>query len=189
MRNKTLYLLFVLFLFSCESNAILDPKNQAATYFPLAPGNSWTYSGWNGTEQTITYRIIEQKLIGSQVYFSFGVSAEHTEWIRIAGGSVYKLINGREVLWLDFTKNDGANYYYNPTPYSGRWKVHVQRDRTVEYDIGQKYKYLDCVDFFFDLPHAVDEEQGFAFAPGVGIVNFYGTWVNLFLKSYSISPD
>lgn len=188
MRIKLFGILTIISFVACDPATLLGPEKQAATYFPLKVGNTWTYSGWNGTGQLITYEIFEQKMIGGHVYFAFGSSPEYAEWIRISGGMVYKLVQGMEKKWLDFTKNDGEKYIYRPgfDNFSDNWDVHVRRDRTVEYEIGQKYTYLNCADFFFDLPGAVDDEHGFVFAPGVGIVKFYGAWVNLYLQSYSI---
>ncbi|KAA3612132.1 MAG: hypothetical protein DWQ05_19210 [Calditrichaeota bacterium] len=185
--------IMLLLIMGCETSNINGPEKQASTYLPLKVGNSWTYSRipQYGENNKTTYQIFSEKTVANKKYYAFGASLDYTDWIRIDGGKIYKLVDGADILWLDFTKEDDTTYPYFPDgdPNTEDWVVLVSRDRVAEYELDKKFTYVNCADFYFDLPGAVDDEHGFVFAPGVGIVTFYGAWVNMYLESYSISNE
>ncbi|MCA9731919.1 MAG: hypothetical protein H6696_06510 [Deferribacteres bacterium] len=185
-----LYTTLPFVLFGCRSDNLTGTEGLAATFFPLHVGNTWVYTHM-GSTATITYQVYAKKVIGTHLYYQFGSSQEYADWLRIDGGKVYRLENNTDVLWLDFNRQDGDQYNYpqENTSQLGGYVVTVRRDQIKEYELEQKYKYTDCVNFFFDIPQAVDDEHGYIFAPGIGIVNFYGAWVNLYLESWSIAEE
>ncbi len=69
--------------------------------------------------------------------------------------------------YLDFSRSGGATYQ------SGEYTATVKRNFTVDILWGT---IENCSDFYFDVIDCADEETGFTFAPGIGLVRVYGAW-------------
>jgi hypothetical protein len=168
-----------------ELSSLLNITNTLKDYFPLQVGNSWTYTGSQDTLYKRTYFIKDSLQIGQFKYFVYGNENLDLDTLRKdTNGNVYRLMNGEDLLWLDFTKNDGEVYDYI---LSDTFKVTVSKNILAETYLGNFY---NCTQFFFNIPEAVDDETIYLFAPGIGLVKKYGGWSDdiLFYATVNNTP-
>jgi hypothetical protein len=152
--------------------------DESLGYLPLNIENNWYYkSEHNSFEQNI---VVESKTVVNGInYFILSNLGEHSypDTIRIINNIVYKFINNKEVVWFDFDANNNFLYKYNS------YNVRVETGIQVETILG---KFSNCIGFYFDIPEIADEEKGYVFAKGVGIVRMPGAWVDLKLISFKL---
>lgn len=152
---------------------------EATNYLPLEVGDTWTYmtvldppnapldTVWRGT-----FSVSESVVRDSNVYHVTGFPFALADTLRTdAIGRIWSYSGGREILFLDFTLDEGAGYRF-PDLWGTRdsFEVSVERNVTVEVGAG---RFQNCVRVFFDHP-ALDADRLYAFAPGVGVVYAYG---------------
>ncbi len=186
-RNKRLHAIFWscwLFLLGCENDLSLNPF-YSYTYFPLTKGNTWTYHNPLYDSQTITYKIIDKIQLQQKNYFLYGPGNAWVDTLRVDDlGRVHNFYQGKEIIWLDITQPHGSTYILDHKIGNDSYQVHVKRNVQLKTKAGN---FKNCIDFYFDIPRAIDDEVGYVLAPGVGIVKIYGAWTNIELSSYQIS--
>lgn len=187
MKIKLLISLLFVIAFGCSKNPV-GTGNDASEFFPLSIGNKWVYRFSTSASDSVIYEIFSSKSVNGKTYFSFGTSEASARWIREKGEKVFTLLDNEEYVWFDFSKQSKETYAYAPKDLLGsNYIVEVTWPVVADYNVGGHNVYNACVDFFFDIPGAVDDEHGFILAPHVGIVQQYGAWVNLYLVSYELN--
>lgn len=175
----------IFFLFLIAINLF----SQSSDYFPLEVGNQWTYKpSWDTSASSITYSVDKKISINDFEYFLYGMAPYYDTLRNNGSGVVYKLIKNKEHLWFDFTIADRDTYHI-PIHYSqtfDTWVVTVTRNVEAETHLGT---FKNCIELFFDIPHVIDEEHIYVFAPNVGIVKRYGAWENRSLVSAIINGE
>jgi hypothetical protein len=152
---------------------ILSTRISAQNYFPLQVGNSWTYCGSSDTVHKRTYQVTDTARIADKTYFLYGLMNFDKDTVRNdLSGHVWKLSNGVENLWFDFTKDSGDVYTF---PQFGTYvsNVKVSKHVTVKTHNGT---YSNCVHFDFDIPQIIDDEISYTFALGIGLIKKGGAW-------------
>ena len=198
--NKKSVISFIIIVFIGMMNChpftpdLFKPRiiDSEINYLPLTVGNTWNYWASNRESIQLTTRISNTINIDTTTYYileydPLGDDSEYADTIRVDNtGRIFIRQRGNEYLWFDLTLPDGATYtLYNTLSLvtEDSYIVTVRRNVTVNTDVGL---LENCVDLFFDIPNAIDDEYGFIFAPGIGIVQRYGAWVNLFIHSYQL---
>jgi len=154
---------------------VLIIEVEGQDYFPLTIGNSWTYYGSYDTTYKRTYLIKDTTNINGEKYFVYGMQnmSDYNDTIRKdAAGNILKLVHGNPIMWFDFSKDSG-DVYFHPFSDSYIYNVTIRKFLTVNSYLKD---FDDCIDIFFDVPNIVDDEVGYALAPGCGIVRKYGAW-------------
>lgn len=177
-----LFLLTIIALNGCnDSRDQLTPPSQvdeSLGYFPINIDNNWVYKNDNNSfEQKI---VVETKTVVNGVeYFILSNMGEHSypDTIRIKDNIVWKFINNKEIVWFNFDATNNSKYKYNS------YNVRVETGIQVETVLG---KFSNCIGFYFDIPEIADEERGYVFAKGVGIIRMPGAWVDLKLISFRV---
>jgi hypothetical protein len=186
-RNKLLHFILLvswLFLLSCENDLSLNPP-YLNNYFPLAKGNSWTYYNPFYENEKITYKIIDKIFLNHKTWYLYGVGNSWQDTLRVDElGRVRRFYQGKEIIWLDVTRPNKSTYTLDYKIGNDTYIVYVKRNVEIKTSAGH---FKNCIDLFFDIPRAVDDEHGYILAPGVGIVKIYGAWTNIELLSYQIS--
>jgi len=144
--------------------------SRPTTYYPLALGNSWRYDG-------VEFAIDDTVSINDTLYYVVPNPWAYADTLRRSDdGNVWARSLGRDILVYDFGVADSATYQSElSTGEPGlRWTVSVFRNLTVDTPAGT---FERCVLLWFDVPEAADEEHGFIFAPGIGIVRLNDVWV------------
>ena len=174
-------LLLTLFFISCndEGNEITTPYeiDETLGYLPLKVDNSWHYKSEQSYEETV--KIISQFELNNNLYYIISVLGEHSypDTIRFEENKVWKIFGNKEILWFDFNLEDKSEYQYK------NYNVRVERGISVDTYYGE---FVNCVGYYFDIPEIADEEMGFVFAKGVGVVRRPGAWVDMKLYSFDI---
>lgn len=172
-------MIFCLIFLTCEKDIILNPQYSSA-YFPSAEGNSWTYYNPYFSEETLTYKILDEMHLNKKEYILYGQKIQWADTLRVDKlGIVHIISQGKEMVWLDVTRLHGSVYFCDGKP------VHVKRNVEITTKAGN---FKNCIDFFFDFPNSMDDEVGYILAAKVGIVKIYGAWTHLELYSYQIVP-
>ena len=199
--NKKSVISFIIIVFIGMMNChpftpdIFKPRivDSEINYLPLTVGNTWNYWTSNRESIQLTTRISNTININTTTYYilehdPLGDDSEYADTIRVDNtGRIFIRQRGNEYLWFDLTLPDGATYSFSYNTLSlftgDSYIVTVRRNVTIDTDVGL---LENCIDLFFDIPNAIDDEYGFIFAPGIGIVQRYGAWVNLFIHSYQL---
>ena len=181
---KKTYSIFYFTIFFCILIFGLLSAKDYRSYFPLQVGNNWQYR----YEETKTIYALPDSVFGVESfaprrYYRWGDNKEFPFYIhQDEQGRIFRRINGKDVLWFDFTKNHGEQYTYSPDD-DINFTVTVRKNQIVTTYAGQ---YKNCIEFFFDVPESFDEEQCYVFAPEVGIVKKQFAWVSMLLVSAQI---
>jgi hypothetical protein len=157
---------------------------NAQDFFPLQVGNSWTYSGSSDTVYKRVYLVTDTAHIGNRKYFVYGHIQLSKDTVRKdINGNIWKLLQGVDNLWFDFTKDSGDVYTFPDfSPYL--FNVKVSKYLIVKTHNGT---YTNCVRFDFDIPQMIDDEISYTFAPGIGIIKKIGAWSDDLLYSAIIN--
>lgn len=186
MKLFVIFLLLSINFFACNDNNPSEPSLNS-TWFPLQIGNNWQYAT-NETESVMTRNISGTIKIGKFDYFVWGAAGmTHADTIRCDEiGNIWKFSTGKDLLWFDFSRNHSETYTF-PAGIFGEdmvFNVQVRKNLNVKTPAGS---FSQCIQFFFDVPQAVDEEMIFTFAPQVGlVVQQNNGWVTYRLKSAQI---
>ena len=100
-------------------------------------------------------------------------------------GRVYKRFGGVNLLWLDFSVEDGGTYEYTLSE-KLNYTVTVTRMLMVEYG---EQKFEGCIQFEFDVPDLNTEEETYILAPDVGIIKQISAWNTKYLKSWELQES
>lgn len=160
-------------------------RMNAQDYFPLKVGNSWTYCSSQDTTYKRTYLIKDTVNIVGKKCFLYGRQDDmvnDTLWKDI-NGNVWKLKSGILVLWLDFTKDSGAVYYY-PAFNSEVFTVTVRKYLSIDTYVKT---FDNCIELLFDIPAVIDDEVIYIFAPDIGLIKKRGAWSDDLLYSAYIN--
>lgn len=175
-----LLLPFVMILFFCQNPTgeleRVSPIQKSTTQqlFPLVIGNSWTLTSENGrTHGTITISVVGDTIWNGAQYsilhetygdttqpYLYFARTDSLRRIVLIEGSVRRYM-------LDPSIEPNQNYE------NGIYNITVTHPPVVITKAGQ---LSDCIDFYIDAPQIADEETGFVFSPGIGIVRIYGSW-------------
>jgi len=170
-------------LIGCE-NIIDHPTppyqiDESLGYFPINIENNWHYkSEHNSFNHSV---IVETKtIINGTEYFILSTLGEHSypDTILIEDNIVWKFTNNEEVVWFNFNLENNSVYQYNS------YNVRVETGIREETYIGE---FTNCIAFYFDIPEIADEEIGYVFAKGLGVVRIPGAWNNLKLSSFNVN--
>ncbi|MFA5834138.1 MAG: T9SS type A sorting domain-containing protein [Bacteroidota bacterium] len=152
-------------------------------YFPVNIGNKWIYTGSFDTTHKLIKTIIDEVNIVGIRYFLYGNINSMVDTIRQDYvGNIWKYKYGVEQLWFDFTKENGEVYWY-PFTNNRSYTVKVRKGLTVKTYNGT---YTDCISLYFNDTTAIDDEVGYIFARGIGIIQKYGAWSDDVLYSANI---
>jgi hypothetical protein len=170
---KTMLVFATCLLFS-QSGVVA--QTPASGYFPLAAGNSWTYCHGDTLHNQV-WTIQDTLLIDGEEYSTY-VYNTWADTIRSdSAGRIWEYILGKNILWFDFTLTDRATYKVPAASFTpgDSFIVTVSRNITVTTHAG---RFENCIQLFFDIPEWIDEEIAYIFAPGVGIVEKRGAWMD-----------
>jgi hypothetical protein len=185
---------FLLLLFGIITSCKKDDSSTVCNidYFPLQVGNIWHYTHYV-TEVTKKVELnnkeyfeVESKYIVTDTVFS----SYKTYYRRTENGQVYMLDNNSdtyEKLYYNTCVSDNYSWTFKSTPdaYSA-WEVtkttHEGSFIINDQEIG------NCIQFFYDLKEAVDDEHSIILAPGIGRIASSSIWgINDSLKSATIN--
>ena len=156
-------------------------QSADSTYLPLQVGNSWTmayildppFEPWD-TVAVGTFEIAGTAIVNANEYTLLSHHLAFADTIRAAAdGNIYALTNGIEQLLFDFTADGDSAYTFAALGYEAPYQVSVKKGMSVQTFVGT---FDNCISFAFDVPESIDEEIGYTFAPGVGLVAFSGAW-------------
>ena len=146
-------------------------------YFPLDPGNSWTYfyvleppfmppdTVWSGT-----YTITEEISIQDTLYQVAPHPYSLATTLRYDGeGKVWALVNGQNRLYWDFTLDEGESYSFMRSD-STEYEVVLEHKGGIEIGGG---RFDDVIELHFRW-QGMDGDRLYAFAASAGIVYAYG---------------
>ncbi len=160
----------------CVAALVLAAPAAAQDYFPLGDDDVWAYGyifdppfSDPDTVRFDPVGVTERVTVHDTAYAVVALPYLPSDTVRTdAEGRVWDRVSGHDVLLLDVTRADGETYdYIDPRDPDLLYTVTVVRPMTVETAGGT---FDNVVAFVFDSPEVVDEEFGFALAPGVGIV-------------------
>jgi hypothetical protein len=180
--------LFCAFVLACGKDNTTEPEDKTPTedssfFFPLQVGNVWYYYEEGHSDAAQSIRVWDSVTLDDTTYILYGnkISLADTLY-QDKWGRVYKRFNGKNLLWLDFSFDDGGTYNYILSE-KLNYTVTVTRKQTIEYD---DQKYDGCIQFDFDVPTIKTDEETFVLAPDVGIVKHVTAWNTKYLKSWEL---
>jgi len=186
MKKSVLLISIMLILFTCSKDNPTKPedntpKEDSSFFFPLTVGNIWYYYEGDHTEATQSIRVWESFTQDDTTYVLYGNKASIADTLfQDRWGRVYNRFGGKNLLWLDFSAEDGETYQYTLSEKLD-YTVTVTRMQTVEF---HNQKFEGCIVFEFDVPNISTEEETIVLAPDVGIVKRQGAWTTRYLKSW-----
>jgi hypothetical protein len=138
-------------------------EQQATNYFPLQPGNRWTFSDVQSES------IIDTMRIADHLYYVFD-NFRHYPDVSLRMTDDNKLLlrdNAGEQIWLDFSAAVGDTWIVTEPGGDLKWKVHLQsKTDTVTVHAGT---FTNCYRFWFDFG-CCDNDWVEWYAPNVGPV-------------------
>jgi hypothetical protein len=144
-------------------------------YFPMSIGNTWTYGAFRDTADQCQSTVFDTARVNGKLYYlhsgptlvCIGNWTSPVDSLRSDSlGRIWRLEKAREYMLFDFSHGNYPSYTTYPEVDTVRVLSRV--DTTVPAG-----HFTSCVDLFFRRSF-YDESIGFIFAPGVGIVQFYG---------------
>ncbi|MBN1560263.1 T9SS type A sorting domain-containing protein [candidate division KSB1 bacterium] len=171
-------LMMMMMLLSPQSLIADDYKH----YFPLQLQNNWQYR-YETTESiyALPDSIFDMVKYHGKLYYAWGDKREYPIYIhQDEQGRIYRRLGNQDLLWFDFTIDDGEQYTYSPDGKDGQMNVTVRKNRSLMTYAGQ---FDNCIEFFFDDPAVFADEQWYGFAPNIGIVKKQFAWVRMLLVS------
>ncbi len=172
MKVIKLYLFCILLGFiglsACKSPTEMNgssSKKLPDSYYPLQVGNEWHY--YELESDSFTISVVSKKNIDGKTYFvkslSESESSESNEsLVREENGIVYKRIEGKEYLYLDFNRNIGEKW--QQLPYE-LFSYIISKTDTVYTNIGM---LVDCIRIVSESE--LDKSETL-YAPGIGLVS------------------
>jgi photosystem II stability/assembly factor-like uncharacterized protein len=165
--------------------------DSTADRFPLSVGNTWTYALETiGPSLTTRASVFDTTRVGGLLYYLYkgytfgyiGITSLPVDTLRVDSlGRVWRLEKSKKYMLFDFSVDSGATYQ-SVTSYPGPTTVYVKQNETVTVPAGT---FSKCIDLFFKRG-MYDESVGFVFAPGVGIVRWYGPFLGSHGLKYAV---
>lgn len=180
--------IFAALVFACNKDNSTEPETKTPTedssfFFPLEVGNIWYYYEEGHSDATQSVRVWESISLDDTTYFLHGNKLAYADTLhQDKWGRVYRRFNGKNLLWLDFSVEDGGTFHFRLSEKLD-YLVTVTRQLTIEYD-GQKFE--NCIQFDFDVPTIKTEEETIVLAPDVGIIKHVTVWNTKYLKSWDL---
>lgn len=87
-------------------------------------------------------------------------------------------IDSNEIIWL-IEGGGSREYLLNPTVEENQVYTHGKYNITVTHPdivLPNNVTLKNVIDFYIDAPQIADEETGYVFSPGIGLVRIYGAW-------------
>ncbi len=173
----------VLALNSCDSdNTLSTPELAGLGYFPMQVGNRWTYSLQNSEQTVWNYEIVDKTRIGYYQYFVLKrhfIPGIHIDSVFYRAGSsdkIYRHWQGKDALYIDFSRSRGKKW-----DSFGEYRGVINKmniSKTVPAGT-----FHNCIEVFFDIPMAYDDETWEVYAPQVGLLEMRGPKGSVQLKS------
>ena len=195
-----IFLIILSHLINCgQGNNPMDSSNiYSSKYFPLKVANTWYYdcpipqtNPW--AMKTIRSSFQKDNTTYFRWTYGEGVDAlDAIDSIRAdKQGNIWKLINGKEYLWFDFTQDSGSTYIFDyPDTWGDKvyyYNVYVRKYITCETPAGE---FDNCILLIFDIPQVRDEEISYTFAPDIGLVRLgFNGWSDKRLTSAIINSS
>jgi len=149
-------------------------------YIPMAVGNSWIYGSVGISADTQECSVFDTARVAGRLYFLHsGPTLEQLgNWSSPVDSlrsdtllRIWRRDKGLEYMLFDFSHGDYPSY----TTYPEVDTVRVTQNVDVRAPAGH---FTNCIDLYFPR-HFLDESIGYTFAPGVGIVRFYGPFFGI----------
>jgi hypothetical protein len=153
----------------------LVPSQVTVEYFPLSIGNTWTYGSPWYPAFSRTATVFDSMRIANRLYYLYsggpldliGSHPLAADTIRVdSEGKVWQYARGQE--WMLFQFSGGS--FVSHTPYPESTVVRVVTGLT---DTVPAAPFKNCISLYFHRSFD-DESVGYVFAPGVGIIKWYG---------------
>lgn len=180
-------LLGALFL-SCSKDNPTEPEQKTPTsnsdfFFPLKQDNKWNYYIPGHRDGILSYRVWKTFTIQDSLFYVYGNKEATSDTLyQNQWGRVYKRRSNKNLMWLDFSLDDGATFQYKLSE-KLNYKVTVKKNLPISYD---DMKFENCMQFSFDVPDIDDEEMIYTLAPDIGIIQILGAWTTYYLDSYEL---
>jgi hypothetical protein len=130
------------------------------TYYPLNVGNEWHYHRLES--QPFTISITSKELIDGKTYFIKSSSKDQfSEVLREKNSVVYRRINGKEYLYLDFNRSIGSNW--QELPYQ-RYAYIASRSETISL---RDSTLVDCIKIVSESEMDISTTW---YTPGIGML-------------------
>ena len=150
----SLFVIELIFVLSCKKND--DTISLTNKYLPLEIGNYWQLDYLEKRE------IINTKEIGGKIYYLIQ-SGNDTDYYRIENDKVYVIAyDDNESVKFNLSANVNDTWNYN----SYKVKLISKTDTIIVNDT----KFVNCFQFYYDIPGMVDEEHSIWLAPNIGFV-------------------
>ena len=159
------------------------PTEDSSFFFPLDVENIWYYYESGRSDATQSIRVWSSYEENDTTYVLYGNKAELADTLhQDKWGRVYRRFGAKNLLWLDFSAEDGDTYQYTLSEKLD-YTVTVTRLQTIEYD---DQKFEGCIIFEFDAPNIKTEEEIIVLAPDVGIIKRESAWMTRYLKNWEL---
>lgn len=154
IKNLPLFVISLIFIVSCEK----EDNNITLTniYLPLEVDNYWQL------DYLAKREIVGTKKIGNKNYYLIQYEND-TAYYRIENDKVYVIeYEDSESVKFNLSANVNDTWNYN----SYKVKL-ISKTDTI---IVNNTKFVNCLQFYYDVPGMVDEEHSIWLAPNIGFV-------------------
>lgn len=159
------------------------PSEDSSFFFPLAVDNIWYYYEAGRSEASQSVRVWDSFTENDTTYMLYGNKMETADTLhQDKWGRVYRRFGAKNLLWLDFSAEDGATYQFTLSEKLD-YTVTVTRLQTIEYD---EQTFDGCIVFEFDVPDITTDEESITLAPDIGIIKRETTWMTRYLKNWEL---
>ncbi|PKP32173.1 MAG: hypothetical protein CVU00_11960 [Bacteroidetes bacterium HGW-Bacteroidetes-17] len=154
LKTILLFAIALIFIVSCEKNK--DAISLTNIYLPLEIGNYWQLDYLTKKE------VVGTKKIGDKIY----------HLIQYQNDTTYYRIENDKVYVIEYEDNESVKFNLS-AKVNDTWNYHsymvklVSKTDTI---IVNDTKFINCFQFFYDVPGLVDEEHSIWLAPNVGFV-------------------
>ncbi len=186
--KKLIILISALLLFACSKDnptepAEKTPESDSSFFFPLQAGNIWYYYEAGHSDATQSIRVWKSYTENDTLYVLYGNKEASADTLhQDQWGRVYKRFGGKNLLWLDFSAEDGSTYHYTLSEKLD-YTVTVTRNQTITYD---DQNFSGCIQFEFDTPDLESDELTYILAPDIGIIKQASAWNTKYLKTWEL---
>jgi len=160
-------------------------NGDSLNYFPLDIGNTWTYGFALDTTARSEATIFDTTRISGKLYHLYegsalgmiGMVSLSVDTLCLDSvGRIWRYEGGQGYMLFDFSVDSGGTYP-SYTTWPGPTTVNVKKNIEASVPAG---RFSKCVDLFFRRSFG-DEQVGYVFAPGVGIVQWYGPFIGTYV--------